>query len=561
MAQVPAPDLICVNNDTLVWDLPVVSCGTVSGYKVYGSQGDSGNFQLISDIGNPSQDFYFHEAAGGALWYYYLETLADCPGQEILSSDTLDNRIPAISPLSYVSVLSETEVEIAWETSASPEVYAYIILKNTPSGTRAIDTVFSGNTYVDTDENIQFNPVEYFVLALDKCGNTSLFDAPHQTIFLQSGEVSSCEQTIALEWTAYHNWPVPVDRYEIWYRENGAAAQLAGSVSGEALNYTFENANDQTEYCFTVRAIQSGTEISAASNEVCLTTDIVQPNRLLVAKNATYTSDGSIELDWIWNTDAEIRELAIERSEGAAAFANIAGFVTALPLDPAVVFTDEEAGGFSEPVSYRLRTVDVCGTERLSNVVNSLFLEGLASTDGQNSLNWNAYTHEYGALSRIQLFRATPSGTQVVAELSPDITAYTDLIDPNNPDLSSACYYLLADLEISLPDGTQETLAVRSNTVCLDQMPGIYIPNVFAPDGINNTEFRPFLQFGDLQEYHLMIFDRYGSMVFESRDAEQGWLGTQNGEACMQGTYVYVLRMKLSSGIDIRKEGSVLLLR
>lgn len=560
-AQIPAPALICVSNDTLVWEPPTVTCGLISGYRIYGSADNTNNFQEIANINDPGRQTFFHQDAGGTLWYYYLETVADCPGQAPLSSDTLDNRIPVIAPLSYVSVLSDSEVEIAWKPSPSPEVYAYIVLKNTPSGTRAVDTVFVGNTYIDIDENIQSNPVEYFVLAMDRCGNTSLFDASQQTVFLRSGDISNCEQTIALEWTAYENWQGGVEKYEIWYSENGGTPQLSGNAAGDELTYVFENANDQTEYCFFVKAIESGTGIAASSNAVCLTTDIVQPNRLLIAKNATYNASGQIELSWIWNPDAELREVAIERAAEGAAFSAISTSTPTLPLAPAVSYTDNEAAGFSGPVGYLLRTWDVCDTEKESNVVNTLFLEGLASTDGQNSLNWNVYSHAYGKIESIEVIRETASGSQTLTVLSGNATAYTDIVDPNNPDLSTACYNLLAELVLDIPDTGTEVLELRSNTLCLDQTPGIYIPNVFAPKGDNNTEFKPFFQFGTPMDYHLMIFDRYGGMVFESKDPSLGWQGTQRGEELGQGTYVYVLQLTLSNGTPVRKEGSVLLLR
>lgn len=560
-AQVPAPALICVNNDTLVWETPTVTCGSVTGYRIYGSQNDLANFRVIHIVDDPARQTFFHQEAGGGLWYYYMETIADCLTQALLASDTLDNRIPVISPLAYVSVVGDTEVEIAWKASPSPEVFAYIILKNTPSGTQPIDTVFGTTSYRDRDEAIQLEPVAYYVLAMDRCGNTSLFDAPHQTIFLESGEVSRCDQTIDLKWTAYNNWTAGVARYEIWYRKNGLNPQLAGSVAGNTLAYVFENADDQTEYCFSVRAIENGSETMASSNEVCLTTDIVQPNRLLIAKNASYTEGGSLELSWIWNTDAELKSAAVNRAAAGGANTEVFRFSPTSPLEPELLFDDAAAPGFGGPVVYQIKTLDACDEEATSNAVSSLFLEGLSSADGQNGLTWNTYTHDYGSISNVQIIRTTASGSQVVANLSGNATAYADIIDPNDPDLSSACYYLLATLVLDLPDIGQETLELRSNTVCLDQTPGIYIPNVFAPSGTNNPEFRPYLQFGDPQEYRLMVFDRYGSLVFESRDPEVGWRGTHKDQELTQGTYVYVLQMKLSNGKELLREGSVLLLR
>ncbi len=55
-----------------------------------------------------------------------------------------------------------------------------------------------------------------------------------------------------------------------------------------------------------------------------------------------------------------------------------------------------------------------------------------------------------------------------------------------------------------------------------------YIPNAFTPDGDTfNEEFKPIFVSGlDIFDYHLMIFNRWGELVFESYNADYGWPGT-----------------------------------
>lgn len=55
-----------------------------------------------------------------------------------------------------------------------------------------------------------------------------------------------------------------------------------------------------------------------------------------------------------------------------------------------------------------------------------------------------------------------------------------------------------------------------------------YIPNAFTPDGDTyNEEFKPVFVSGlDIFDYHLMIFNRWGELVFESFNADYGWPGT-----------------------------------
>lgn len=68
----------------------------------------------------------------------------------------------------------------------------------------------------------------------------------------------------------------------------------------------------------------------------------------------------------------------------------------------------------------------------------------------------------------------------------------------------------------------------------------IAVPNTFTPngDGIND-EFRPVLQ-GLAKVGYLKIFNRYGALVFETRDLYNRWNGTSNGQPEPSGTYYWV---------------------
>jgi len=74
----------------------------------------------------------------------------------------------------------------------------------------------------------------------------------------------------------------------------------------------------------------------------------------------------------------------------------------------------------------------------------------------------------------------------------------------------------------------------------------VFIPNAFTPNGDEfNQEFRP--TFGsdfDTENYHLMVFNRWGETVFESYDVSTGWDGTYAGVAALEGQYVWTIRYK-----------------
>jgi gliding motility-associated-like protein len=92
----------------------------------------------------------------------------------------------------------------------------------------------------------------------------------------------------------------------------------------------------------------------------------------------------------------------------------------------------------------------------------------------------------------------------------------------------------------------------------------IYVPNTFTPDydEFNNTFF-PVLSSGfNPSNFRLYIFNRWGELIFESRDHTVGWDGTYNGDRCQVGTYVWKI-VTMDSQTDRKREfvGHVNLIR
>lgn len=73
----------------------------------------------------------------------------------------------------------------------------------------------------------------------------------------------------------------------------------------------------------------------------------------------------------------------------------------------------------------------------------------------------------------------------------------------------------------------------------------IYAPNTFTPDNdMFNEGWRVFMQGIDIYQFNLLIFNRWGEIVWESNNVEVPWDGTYNGQPAAQGTYVWKIRAK-----------------
>lgn len=88
----------------------------------------------------------------------------------------------------------------------------------------------------------------------------------------------------------------------------------------------------------------------------------------------------------------------------------------------------------------------------------------------------------------------------------------------------------------------------------------IWFPSAFTPDedGVNDL----FLGYGnDVNEYHLIIFNRMGQIVFDTKDISKGWDGMVEGLPSQIGVYGYTVRYKFDNADSIRKRGIFTLIR
>lgn len=92
---------------------------------------------------------------------------------------------------------------------------------------------------------------------------------------------------------------------------------------------------------------------------------------------------------------------------------------------------------------------------------------------------------------------------------------------------------------------------------------GLYIPNVFTPNGDGNNEVWQVLgNTAGIKKFEAMIFNRWGEKVFETQDATTGWDGTYMGVP--QGPQVFVYQLKVSwkdGHFDSEYKGSLTLFK
>ena len=104
---------------------------------------------------------------------------------------------------------------------------------------------------------------------------------------------------------------------------------------------------------------------------------------------------------------------------------------------------------------------------------------------------------------------------------------------------------------------------MAGDTVHITECPAeLWFPTAFTPngDGVNDF-FRP--KGISIARFHLMIYNRWGQLLFETGDMERGWDGASKGILCPAGTYSFIATYEGTDnpGSTKKLQGSFILVR
>ena len=87
------------------------------------------------------------------------------------------------------------------------------------------------------------------------------------------------------------------------------------------------------------------------------------------------------------------------------------------------------------------------------------------------------------------------------------------------------------------------------------------IPNAFSPNGDGNNDMFRIRVVGYFRSNGLKIFNRWGQLVFETKDLGNEWNGTISGKPVPIGTYYWIIEGLDVYGKSFHRSGSLTLLR
>ncbi|MEZ4903105.1 MAG: gliding motility-associated C-terminal domain-containing protein [Spirosomataceae bacterium] len=241
-------------------------------------------------------------------------------------------------------------------------------------------------------------------------------------------------------------------------------------------------------------------------------------------------------------TPAKFKTIFLRAEEGSNDFKEIA------VKDNSLTFQDETANVATKSYCYKIQYENSCGN-RSQPTAAICSIQLYSKTN--SSVDWTPETPFLAPVNRYELEILDEQGNLVQQIPVGGNTTF----DPSayNPDQQLFRYRILAYAQ-----GTPRIS--YSNFFVFTRDPVIFIPDAFSPNGdMVNDSFGPKGQFVD--KSRLIVYNRWGQVLYETNNATQGWDGTLNGQPAVEGTYVYRIEITDSLGQNFIKTGTVLLVR
>lgn len=185
---------------------------------------------------------------------------------------------------------------------------------------------------------------------------------------------------------------------------------------------------------------------------------------------------------------------------------------------------------------------------------------------GENFIFWtnpNDYCSDDAMTYNVYFTPIKDSAMTLIATINDiDDTTLIHFYNFNGTQSVAGCYAITAIDSIQYSNES-----IFSNVVCFDNCPGYWFPNVFSPNEDGENDFFMALEpFSYIESINLVIYNRWGQVVFSSLDPSFKWDGTnqESNMAVPSGVYYYICTVnsiRLSGIVPVNLSGYLHLFR
>ena len=123
------------------------------------------------------------------------------------------------------------------------------------------------------------------------------------------------------------------------------------------------------------------------------------------------------------------------------------------------------------------------------------------------------------------------------------------------------CYAITAVDDADQDQGGTANESMFSEIICVEACPLITFPNVFTPNGDQHNSTFTAINFKDIRELRISVFNRWGTEVYSTSNGNEflgkgkGWDGTDqnSGQPCSEGVYYFVCHYTPLSVEELRE--------
>ncbi len=528
---------------------------------------ESGNVALTLEVDVCAEFVYYRirmagsDGAGGSS----CEHLSAPTGTFL--ADEIDPTAPVIATADVDSLTGLAT--LSWSPSVSADAAGYLVYLCTGGFQSLVATLENGElSWTNPFSTAGLAPESYNVAAFDSCyvdgapdpGAAGSMCAASLFMMVQGSE---CSDQAMLSWSPVVHWDAGVDRYEVRATEALAdgtlmPTELLAAVPADQFQFQHQGATFGSRYHYRIEAFSADGQWSQRSNAVSLEFTYPTGPSWAVLTEASIASD----------TTAVVKVLADLQGAGSVAYElyrsdpgddefDFVSFLTS--AGGAFSFVDNDIHSSHGSYRYYVRVVNSCGDSILSTqTAHTVFLTGEAMTDLlAHDLSWSPYIGWSTSPVNHTLFRSEQAAGSLeeLVEFAGNVYAFEDDVTDLMDSPGQFCYAIRST---AAPSDAGYT--AWSNVVCLTQEPVIWVPNAIVPSGVNN-EFKPVLGFSDINSYQLVIYSRWGDILFRSADPDYGWDGTRDGKPLPEAFYPYHIAIQDGAGAIISYQGQVLVLR
>lgn len=453
----------------------------------------------------------------------------NCPRDTVSVTPLITLAAPTIRLL---EVLDNSSIRLEYDILPNIEYKLGIAVNNGTTfqqlksfSNQAVDTIFN----LDTENNYYC----FRLAAFDPCNN----------IVLNSAAICSSKLDVAARNRAMDvSWATSLAGISGFRLERTASDGTVFNTAPPRSPYTDTGVICGTRYCY-----QLTTDYPNGSRSVSLSvceTGFSTETPTAIENITAIAGDNSLLLEWQTDPDFIPQQFSIEKSIGEKF-----KFLDTTNLN---AFSDTRYK-VEDASCYRISYKDLCGNESpVSLEACPIRLSGDLRKDNSTSLTWTPYEGWANGVSAYIVEKYSPDGQLLQTFQAGTSLFYVDT--SNDPDFQSFVYVVKAT---AIDPGLSQAV---SNRVRILKDPNLFHPTAFTPNGDNlNDVFTVFGQY--VSGFEMLIFNRWGELLFTTTNIEAGWDGTFKGKEMPEGTYTFIAYITDRAGRTFKRSGSVLLLR